>query len=105
MKSIQELKTIHDSFLKHQKLSHQIDKGSNWDITFFNPFERNGEKIYSFRLYGETNGSKHAQYHLCGSVEYSVNLKTKELKRKELEHKLHPVITKRINVAALLKTI
>lgn len=87
----------------------EFSTGENWKISIFQPFDRNGIRTFSFRLYGEISGSMYKEYNdnlqWCGGVDYLLDLKSNKLDRSEYDHKLHDVITKQINVPALLEKI
>ncbi len=109
MKSIENLKTIFDFFNQNEKSFVEIDKGINWNIIAYRPFERDKKTIYSFRLYGEIDGSVFKDYNnkpqWCAGVDYTFDLNTNKLERKEYEHKLHEAISKKINVKKTLNKI
>jgi hypothetical protein len=109
MKSIEEIEHIFSVFKEGNKRMIDISQGENWKITVFRPFDRNGTRIYSFRLYGEISGSKFEDYNdkpqWCGGVDYLLNLETKELVRSDYEHKLNDIILKHVDVNNLLKKV
>lgn len=109
MKSLEEINEIFTHFENSSDQFYEIQKGTNWTIAAFRPFERKNKTVYSFRLYGEITDSKFVEYNnkqqWCGGVDYYLDIKINKLERFEYEHKLHDVIRKKINVSELLQKI
>lgn len=109
MKTYVDLQTIFSCFNGNSEKSVGYLFGENWEIAIFKPFERKGKVIYSFRLYGEVDGSIFASYNSrkqwCGGVDYSLDINNGKVIRKVYLNKLNSVIDIKINVLVLLDSI
>ena len=109
MKTIDEIKTIFEVFNIDNNNFHILETDVDYEIRMFKPFERNNEKVFSFRVYGKVEGSKlqsyNSQLQWFGGVDYLYNYEEKKMVRKEYVHDLHKIIKRITNTEPLLRKL